>query len=280
MARIGECCHGGDLTVESGSAVIKACRMIHTPTYLLRLARDERDVLAAQRLRYRVFVQELGADGPMVDHHHGLERDQFDAVADHLLLIDPTGPAGERVVGVYRLLGADQSERFYCEEEFDLTPLRRSGRKLLELGRSCVDPAHRGGTAMYQLWHGLAAYIAAHKVEILFGPASFHGQDCVALCQPLTYLHQQHLAPAKLRVQARAPAVFPVLTPDQIDRRTAMLATPALIKAYLRLGGTIGDGAHIDKAFNTVDVCLVLDTARIPEAQKQLYSTPGRRGWV
>ena len=246
--------------------------MIQTPIYAMRLARDEGDLLASQRLRYRVFVQELGGDGPLVDHDLRLERDRFDAVADHLLLIDPRRPTGADVVGVYRLLRADQSDQFYSEAEYDLTPLRRSGRKLLELGRSCIDPAHRGGTAMYQLWHGLADYIAARQIEVLFGVASFHGQDVVALRQPLSYLHRHHLAPEGLRVTARMPAALTVLPLGQIDRRQAMLATPALIKAYLRLGGMVGEGAFVDMAFNTVDVCLVLDTLRMNDKQKQLYS--------
>ena len=252
--------------------------MIQNPTYALRLARDDGDILAAQRLRYKVFVQELGGDGPLVDHHQRLESDAFDAVADHLLLIDPLRPHGDDVVGVYRLLGSAHGDRFYSEAEYDLTPLRRSGRKLLELGRSCLDPAHRGGTAMYHLWHGLAAYIAAHQIEVLFGVASFHGRDCNALRQPLSYLHHHHLAPPDLRVRARTYAPMNLLPEGQIDRRQAMLDTPALIKAYLRLGGMVGDGAFVDAAFNTVDVCLVLDTARMNDKQKHLYTKPGRVG--
>lgn len=252
--------------------------MIQSPTYALRLARDEGDLLAAQRLRYRVFVQELGGDGPLVDHDLGLERDAFDAVADHLLLIDPLRPKGDDVVGVYRLLGAGPGGRFYSDAEYDLTPLRQSGRRLLELGRSCLDPAYRGGTALYQLWHGLADYIAARQIEVLFGVASFHGTDLHALAQPLSYLHRHHLAPPDLRVRARAFAPMDLLPPGRIDRRQAMLQTPALIKAYLRLGGKVGDGAFVDQAFNTVDVCLVLDLALINDRQKQLYTKPGRGG--
>ena len=33
----------------------------------IRLATDPADLLAAQRLRYRVFVEELGGDGALVD---------------------------------------------------------------------------------------------------------------------------------------------------------------------------------------------------------------------
>ncbi len=50
-----------------------------------------------------------------------------------------------------------------------------------------------------------------------------------------------------------------------------MRAIPPLIKAYLRTGGTVGEGAFIDRAFNTVDVCLILDTTQIPQRQKNMY---------
>ena len=59
------------------------------PGYRLRLAVGPADLIGAQRLRYRVFVTEMGGDGPLVDHTAQLERDEFDAAFDHLLLIDP-----------------------------------------------------------------------------------------------------------------------------------------------------------------------------------------------
>ena len=161
--------------------------------FTLRLAQDARDLRAAQRLRYEVFVAELGGTGPLVDHEARLEVDNFDPVFDHLLLIDHrrNADALEDVVGVYRLLPSDRltaGARFYSEGEFDVSALRSSGRKLLELGRSCVHPDYRGGTAMFHLWNGLAAYVLERGIEILFGAASFHGTDIAALAQPLSYL--------------------------------------------------------------------------------------------
>lgn len=250
--------------------------------YALRLARDARDLRAAQRLRYLVFVEELGADGPLVDHDARLERDEFDTVFDHLLLVDTRrDPAGlEDVVGAYRLLPSDRvgpEGRFYSEGEYDLTPLRQSGRKLLELGRSCVHPDHRGGTGMFHLWNGLADYVLERGIEILFGVASFHGTDVGRLTPALAYLHHHHLAPPALRVRARAEGFqrMDLLPAEALDRRAAMAATPALMKAYLRLGGFVGEGAFIDHAFNTTDVCLVMDTARMSERHRDFY-TRGR----
>jgi putative hemolysin len=252
------------------------------PDFQVKLAETAAELRAAQALRYAVFVTELGGTGAMVDHVAGLEMDAYDPFYDHLLLLDRRRAKDAQVVGVYRLLRDDQSAalgRFYSEDEYDLTPLRASGRKLLELGRSCVHADYRGGTAMYELWSGLAEYVASHGIEILFGVASFHGTDCAALAQPLSFLHHRHLAPPELRVRAQ-PAHFQrmdLLDPAAIDRRAAMIATPALIKAYLRLGGFVGEGAYVDHAFNTTDVCLVMDTARMNDRQARLYSKD-RRG--
>ncbi|MCJ8139197.1 GNAT family N-acetyltransferase [Falsirhodobacter halotolerans] len=244
----------------------------------LRLARDDRDLRAAQRLRYAVFVEELGASGDLVDHDRRLEIDAFDAQCDHLVLVDPARSGLDDVVAAYRLLPSDRAvDGFYSAAEFDLDPLQRSGRKLLELGRSCVHPDMRGGLAVAQMWAGLADYVVARGIEILFGPASFRGTDLQALAQPLSLLHRDHLAPPELRVRAigASARTMDILHPEQIDRRAAMLAVPSLIKAYLRLGGCVGDGAWIDHAFNTTDVCLVMDTARMGE---RYNSFSARRG--
>ncbi|MFZ1467514.1 MAG: GNAT family N-acyltransferase [Paracoccaceae bacterium] len=246
--------------------------------YSLRLATGTPDIAGAQRLRYRVFVQELGADGPMVDHAARLERDAFDAITDHLILIDNSvDPAsGDHVVGAYRLLPSDRlapGQRFYSEDEYDLTPLRASGRRLLELGRSCIHPDHRGGTGMFHLWNGLADYVLDRGIEVLFGVASFHGTDVASLAQPLSWLAHHHLAPTDMRVTARPPhrAEMCRIPVEALDRRAAMLLMPALIKAYLRLGGFVGDGAWVDHAFNTTDVCLVMDTGRMSAKHRDFY---------
>jgi putative hemolysin len=248
------------------------------PHYLVRLAASGRDLRAAQRLRYEVFVRELGADGPLVDHAARLERDGFDPLFDHLLLIDTRrDPAAlDDVVGVYRVLPGDRlgpGGRFYSEDEYDLAPLRASGRRLLELGRSCVHPAHRGGTAMFHLWNALADYVLDRGIEVLFGVASFRGTDPAPLAMPLSWLHRHHLAPTGLRVRARSGRFQPMdLVPaEELDRKAAMVAMPALIKAYLRLGGFVGEGAWIDDAFKTTDVCLVMDTARMSQRHRAWY---------
>jgi len=142
--------------------------------YRLNLVSNEQDLLASQRLRYKVFVEELGGNGPLVDHQNRFEIDPFDEFSDHLVLIDTNIPEAslDHVIGSYRLLRGDiafKNNGFYSSSEFDLTSLINSGRKLLELGRSCVHPDYRGGTFMFQLWNGLAGYVINTKSKSFLG---------------------------------------------------------------------------------------------------------------
>lgn len=244
----------------------------------VRLAQTADDLRAAQRLRYDVFVTELGGGGAMVDHTAQLEQDDLDPFFDHLLLIDQRTDA---VVGVYRLMRpemAAKAGRYYSQSEYDLGPLLASGRRILELGRSCVHPDYRGGMAMYYLWSALARYVTQHHIEVLFGVASFHGTDMDALAQPLSLLHHRHLAPPELRVRAIEKSFqnMALIDDAHLDRRAAMVQVPSLIKAYLRLGGCVGEGAYVDHAFNTVDVCLIMDTNQMSTRQTRIYGGPSQ----
>lgn len=257
---------------------------LQDPPFVLRLAQSAGDIAAAQRLRYEVFVKELGGGGPEVDHARRLEKDAFDPLCDHLLLSDPVAGPQETggVIGVYRLLPGERLKAgagFYSESEFDLAPLRASGRRLLELGRSCVHQSYRGGAAMPMLWNGLASYITQREIEVLFGVASFQGTDVAAWAGPLRYLHDHHLAPEGLRAQAKGAAAYDLagLPPGGMSRAAALEALPPLIRAYLRLGGFVGQGAWVDRAFNTIDVLLVIDVARLPPRHQQFYARQAER---
>ena len=250
-----------------------------TDPFEVRLAADARDLAAAQRLRYRVFVEEMGSDGPLVDHVARLERDAFDDICDHLLLIDRSRDAAalEDVVGVYRLLPGDRlapGQRFYSEGEYDLGRLRASGRRLLELGRSCVHPDHRGGAAMVLIWNRLADYVLERGLEVMFGTASFPGTDVAALAQPLSWLAHHHRAPEGLRAEVLPPQGVPMemLPPEALDRRAQLQPGQAIYVAYLRLGGVVGDGAFVDRDFNTTDILLVIDTAQMSLKHKEYYT--------
>lgn len=228
----------------------------------IRLADCAADVVAAQRLRWDIFYDDMGATPP-AGLPHGLDVDPYDAICDHLLVEDHG--AGERpvVVGTYRLLRQSVAERhggFYGAGEYALDAIRRDaaldGRELLELGRSCVAPAYRDAGTIQLLWRGIARYLAEHNIGRMFGCASFPGTDPQAHAAPLSYLFHNHLSPTQIRVTA-LPALHAemgLLPVGGYDQRQAMRMLPPLIKGYLRVGATVGDGAVIDHRFNTVDV--------------------------
>ena len=252
--------------------------------FTVRMAETEEDVAAAQRLRYRVFVEEMGATPTDEDRALRRERDAFDDHFDHLLLIDneakPEDPL-DGVAGVYRLLRgavANKGCGFYGDAEYDLTKIKNYPRETVELGRSCVGTDYRGGAAMHLLWTGLGQYVADHNIEIMFGVASFHGNDPSKLALPLSYLHWNHLAPEDLRVRTQEEFFVPMNTipAEEIKRAAAMREIPPLIKAYIRLGGFVGEGAYVDHAFNTVDVCLLMDTSRMVDRYKNFYQRESR----
>ena len=167
-----------------------------------RAGGDERGprIDAAQALRWRIFYEEMGAEPCAAVAALKRDVDAFDAVADHLLVVDHAiGPGPEGVVGTYRLIQQDAAEqigRFYSDEEYDLSTLAAFPGKLLELGRSCVAAEYRGRAVMQLMWRGIAAYVFHHQIDLMFGCASLPSANPEDWCAELTYLYNNHLAPA------------------------------------------------------------------------------------
>ena len=244
--------------------------------FTVRLAETEDEVLASQRLRYRVFVEEMGARVDAKSAHDGIERDAFDPFFDHLVLIDELADGPDRIVGTYRLLKGDVAREgpgFYSSDEFDVSPIIRCGRSAVELGRSCIDRRYRGKVAMLHLWNGVAEYVLSRDIEIMFGVASFPGTDPTPFVEAMSYLHHFHLAPEDIRVGVHADraASLDLLPAESIDPDVARSALPPLIMGYLRLGGFVGAGVCVDEDFNTLDVCVILDTERMSEKRKAYF---------
>ena len=231
-----------------------------------RIANDENDIDAAQKLRYRVFYEEMKAVPSEENVARKRDFDVFDQICDHLLVINEDGKENiSGVVGTYRLLRrsvADQHIGFYSAAEFDIAPLLCIDGEILELGRSCVDQDYRTRPTMQLLWHAIAAYVFQYDIKMMFGCASFPGPDPSKLILPLSYLHHFHSAPTEFRPMALGDRYVRMnyLKKEEIDIRKALMGLPPLIKGYLRLGGFVGDGAVIDSHFNTTDVCVMVKT--------------------
>jgi putative hemolysin len=230
----------------------------------LRVAENAAEIEAAQKLRYRVFYEELNAKPTPEMSSQRRDFDSFDPYCDHLIIIDRAkGEGAAGIIATYRLMRREQASRrgqFYSIDEYDISSLVNYRGGILELGRSCVDPDYRTKAAMNLMWKGIADYILHYNIGVLFGCASFPGTDPEEHKTALSYLYHRHLAPPEYRARALpgryvSMNMMPI---EQIDEKRALLSLPPLIKGYLRLGGFVGDGAVVDPQFGTVDVSVVV----------------------
>jgi putative hemolysin len=247
----------------------------------VRLARNEAEIAAAQKIRYRVFHGELGASGDGFTGPEERDADRFDAACDHLLVLDTAlpGPEHHRIVGTYRLLRQDVADRcggFYSDGEFELKQLtrRHPDQCFLELGRSCVLPEYRSKRTIEVLWQGIWAYVTHHGIGVMTGCASFPGTQPARHAQALSCLAYDFRARPAWDVQAVAAryTAMDLMPRHAVDTRAAIAAMPPLIKGYLRLGARIGDGCVVDPDFGTVDVFIVLPVAEIAARYISYYS--------
>ena len=251
----------------------------------VRLAETEAEVEAAQRLRYRVFYEEMSAIPNLAMRDTERDFDQFDAFCDHVLVVDRTALDEEgqpSVVGTYRLMNGADARRaggFYTAGEYDLSRLLSvcaDGQRLLELGRSCVLKAYRSKPAALQLlWRGVMVYVARFSMDLMFGCASLPGTDPDALALPLSYLHHFHSMSAAERVSARPELYVSMdrIPREQIQVPEARRMLPPLIKGYLRAGAKIGDGAVVDRQFGTTDVFINMPVTRIDRRYRNRFGT-------
>lgn len=266
--------------LNTGSAVLGARHRDHAfgskplgriGTLEVRLACHAAEIAAAQKIRYRVFYEELGAGqvGLKTAEH---DADRFDDICDHLLVFDTAlaGPAHQQIVGTYRLLRQEcalASGGFYSDDEFELNTLiaRHPTHRFLELGRSCVLPAYRSKRTIEVLWQGIWAYVNHYDIGVMAGCASFQGIVPAAHAEALSYLAHHCRTSSRWDVRAVAGryCTMDLMPAEAISPKSAILAMPPLIKAYLRIGGRVGDGCVIDADFGTIDVFIVLPVSDI-----------------
>jgi putative hemolysin len=216
--------------------------------YTVGLARNAADMRAAQRLRYQVFAEEMGAhlDSPIT----GLDVDRLDAYCDHLLVRH-----GDLVVGTYRMLAPGRADRLYSESEFDLSALAGIRGGMVEVGRTCVHPDHRGGAVVALMWAGIARYMVDGGYTWLGGCCSIPLDDGGKVAAGV--LDTVGLGPEMYRVTPHNPwSGRGVPRPDRF-------VPPPLLRGYLRLGSWIcGAPAH-DPGFGTADFFVLLSLANV-----------------
>lgn len=242
--------------------------------YSVALARDPADVRAAQRLRHEVFAGELGAT--LATAVPGLDVEALDDYCDHLVVRDERAGA---VVGTYRLLtpaGAAAAGALYSETEFDLAALDPIRADLVEAGRTCVHPDHRGGAVVGLLWAGIARYMIESGHRYLAGCCSVPLDDGGhRAARAWDRIAARHLSPAGLRVVPYRP-----WQPPPESRGAARTPPPALLRGYLRLGSWVCGPPAYDPEFGVADFFVLLPVDRVDPRFLRAFMTATSRGLV
>lgn len=228
------------------------------------LASTPADVLASQRLRYRVFAEEMGARLPTADL--GIDADGYDAFCRHLLVRE--ADTADVVASTRILVSEDASAAggFYSQSEFDLAALENLSGRVMEVGRTCVRADYRTGWAINALWTGLARFMTRERFDFMMGCASIpFAPGDVAAHALLNQLYRDHPAPPQYRVHPRHPI------PAMPERAAAPAALPPLLKAYLRLGARICGHACWDPDFGVADVFILLDVNQVPDRYRRHF---------
>jgi putative hemolysin len=225
--------------------------------YKVLLTRDRAWVEAAQRLRSKVYTEEFGSVFALTDP--GLDRDYFDAFCDHLLIWHE---ASREVVGCYRMLGPDSAReagRHYSEHMFDLSGHAALQPDLLEIGRLCIDPAHRNGTVIAMLWSAVAQQAAQRGCRWVGGSYSTSLLDGGSMAADTwEIVSRSYLAPRPLGVKP----IEPWSAAASVDHARQPVLPP-LLRAYLRLGAWVCGEPAYDHGLRTADFYLLLDLNRM-----------------
>ena len=255
----------------------KKLKSVKYKNFEVRLAKNFKDIDAAQNLRYRVFYEELKAKPSIKNILYEKDFDELDPFCDHLLVIDHNKSSGRKsIVGTYRLIRRPMTQihgKFYTEGEFDIKNILKTKGEILELGRSCVDKNYRDKPIIKLLWKAISAYMEHYKIKILFGCASFPGINYKKYKEQLSFLYHYHLAPKSIRPRALLPNKIQLNYCEKktLNNYEIFKSLPPLLKGYLRLGAYVSDGAFIDKQFNTIDICIVLKSDLLKKKYLNLH---------
>ena len=233
----------------------------------VRWARHLDEVRLAQKLRFQIFAEEMGAT--LRTSLAGHDVDVFDDYCEHLMVCDP---ATEAVIGTYRLLTPVQALRvggLYSDQEFDLTAIDPWRPQLVELGRSCVHAEHRHGAVILALWgfmqrNQLQAMVGCASIPMQY-PGLAHGEGPARVWQQL---RATHLAEPELQVR---PYVALPEALAHVSTSTQAVEPPALIQGYLRAGAKVLGAPAWDSEFNTADLPIMVRMQDLPARYRRMF---------
>lgn len=219
------------------------------------ITKDPSDLQQAYALRYQVFKEAFDAQ---FENEEGLETDAYDDQCEHLVVKDLESNA---VIAYSRIMThyhPTSSDVFYSSGEFDLSKVLESNKRYIEIGRTCIHPDYRNGTAIALLWGQIGQFMLNHDIDYLMGCASIDLQPGVAKALAvMNYVRQHHFSDEGKRVVPKQglPAVE--------FERCQKSDLPPLLKAYLRMGCIACGEAYWDREFNCADVFLLLDRNKL-----------------
>lgn len=241
-------------TVVSNGEYAPDLDRVSAARFQVSFAQSPAEVLESQRLRYRIFALELGAS--IEGGEQGIDCDEYDLWCRHLLVRETESG---RLVASTRILTDDQAPNaggFYSAGEFDLAMLDALPGRIMEIGRTCVDPEFRNGAVIATLWQGIAAHVTAEGFDYLIGCASIGLDDGGAAAHAiLQQIRARHLSPERQRVRPFYPL------PAVDGARAPKVRMPPLLKAYLSLGAKACGDAYWDRDFNCADVFMLLNVS-------------------
>lgn len=256
--------------VEPAGIIIPSFHFLPSDHLTLKIAETPEEIQAAQELRYQVFYEEMGAIPTEEMKRTRREIDPYDPFCQHLLVVDQSCVTGQKkIIGTYRLLTLDDARAngisLYTETEYDLSRLKATGKRIMEVSRSCVLEAYRSKMAINLLWRGISNFVMANNIDYLVGVPSLHGTCLAEHQQTLGYLKAFHLAEENVRPKVLDDYYNPMpdIDKSQLDVKQEFIKLPPLLKGYLRVGAVVADGAYIDHQFNTTDIMIIVEIEKI-----------------
>lgn len=244
----------------------KVALQIEAGGFIIKTVENQEELQRVLKLRYEVFFKEFRS-APQPEE--GVDVDEFDSICDHLIILDPKE---DRLVGTYRLICSDFSDKFYSQNEFTIGEFLKQPGVKLELGRACIDKSYRSGMVMALLWRGLAAYMRETKADYLFGCTSVKTMDpkVVSAIQS----HLQGLGALTDDFGIGTTPDYTMSMPKDVDVGNSVVADeyiPSLLLAYLKAGAKVVRQPALDKEFECVDFFTVLCTDQMNKAHERRY---------
>ena len=229
--------------------------------YRARFASSQKDILAAQTLRYQCFN---------LSNKFELDIDDFDTVCQHVLI---ENLETEKLICCYRILKFDNGENIsssYSSKFYDLKALESYTEPMIEIGRFCIDSEVNDPSVVLTAWAALAQIVDQNQTELLFGCSSFEGIEKEKYLDSFALLRDRYMAPDHWRPKIKAAQVF-YYSKDliyKVDKKKALLNMPPLLKTYLSMGAWVSDHAVVDLNMKTLHLFTGMEISKIPKSRK------------